>query len=109
MGVAYKRDVDDPRESPALKILRILSQKGAKVAYHDPYIPQLRGFRHYPEIDLISEDLTEELLHEQDGVLIVTDHSCVDYQWVVDHAALVVDSRNATAKVIRGREKIILA
>jgi UDP-N-acetyl-D-glucosamine dehydrogenase len=96
LGVAYKKDVDDPRESPAFTILELLTQRGAVVSYHDPYIPALPRMRHHT-IRLKSRELTEPFLAEQDCLVIVTDHSQFDYAWITRHARLVVDTRNATA------------
>src|SRR5205823_14561534 len=95
-GAAYKKDVDDPRESPAFEILELLERRGAVVAYNDPHIPRLPAMRRH-SIRLDSQPLTEELLAAQDCVVVVTDHSTYDWPWVVQHARLVVDSRNATA------------
>lgn len=95
LGVAYKKDVDDPRESPAFTILELLEKRGALVSYNDPHIPRLPEMRHH-RIQLQSEALTEEFLATQDCVVIVTDHSAYDYDWLVRHANLVVDTRNAT-------------
>jgi len=106
-GVAYKKDVDDVRESPALEIMELLQEKGAVLAYHDPYIPRLHKMRRHDFSHMSSVPLTEELVRSQDVVLITTDHTNVDYQWLVDHAHLVVDTRNATRAVTRGRERII--
>jgi UDP-N-acetyl-D-glucosamine dehydrogenase len=105
MGLAYKKDVDDVRESPALRIIELLSQHGAQVSYHDPYIPHTHKMRHH-DVQLSSVPLTEDTLKTYDAVLIVTDHSNIDYAWVVEHATLVIDSRNATKYVTQGREKI---
>jgi UDP-N-acetyl-D-glucosamine dehydrogenase len=99
LGVAYKRDVDDPRESPAFRIMELLASRGAELSYHDPHIPQLPKMRHYQVPDLASQLLSPELLSGQDCVVIVTDHSAVDYAQVARHAKLVVDTRNATAGV----------
>ncbi len=96
LGVAYKKDVDDPRESPAFPILEALEAKGAVVAYHDPYVPRLPAMRRHT-IRLASQSLTAQFLAAQDCVLIVTDHTGVDYGFVVAHSRLVVDTRNATA------------
>jgi UDP-N-acetyl-D-glucosamine dehydrogenase len=96
LGVAYKKDVDDPRESPAFEILESLKARGAHVSYHDPYVPQLPAMRHH-SIRLRSEPLSPDYLAAQDCVLIVTDHSNVNYEWVARHARLIVDTRNATA------------
>lgn len=109
LGVAYKRDIDDPRESPAFAIMEALIERGARVAYSDPFFPSLPSMRahHLPPLD--SVPLTAETLEDYDAVIIVTDHSAFDYEFVVNHARLVVDSRNATRGVTAGRDKIILA
>lgn len=109
LGVAYKRDVDDVRESPALEIMQILQQKGAELSYSDPYIQRLHKMRQYDFSHMSSVQLTEDVLHAHELALITTDHTAFDYQWIVDHAPLVVDTRNATRKVARGREKIVRA
>jgi UDP-N-acetyl-D-glucosamine dehydrogenase len=96
LGVAYKKDVDDPRESPAFAILELLKARGAAVSFHDPHVPSLPPMRHHT-IRLDSRPLTPAFLAAQDCVLVVTDHSAVDYAEVVRHARLVVDTRNATA------------
>ncbi len=106
LGVAYKKDVDDPRESPAFAIMERLLAGGAILSYNDPHIPSLPAMRHYKLPALWSVDLTPEILRSQDCVLIVTDHSAYDYQFIVDHSRLVIDTRNATRNVTRGREKI---
>ncbi|MCS6850892.1 MAG: nucleotide sugar dehydrogenase [Gemmataceae bacterium] len=98
LGVAYKKDVDDPRESPAFPILEMLQKRGALVSYNDPHIPVLPLMRHHT-IRLESEELTEEFLASQDCVVIVTNHSAYDYDWLARHARLVVDTRNALAGV----------
>ena len=95
LGVAYKKDVDDNRESPSLKIMDLLMQEGAKVSYNDPHIPRCAGMRHYPHFDLASKPLTEGSLKEADLVLLVTDHSAYDYAWIASQARLIVDTRNA--------------
>ena len=109
LGVAYKKDVDDVRESPALEIMEILQAKGALLSYSDPYIPRLHKMRAYDFSHMSSLPLNEDVLKSQDLVLITTDHSSIDYQWVVDHASSIVDTRNATRRVTRGREKIVKA
>jgi UDP-N-acetyl-D-glucosamine dehydrogenase len=96
LGVAYKKDVDDPRESPAFTILEALEAKGAVVSYHDPFVPALPTMRHHT-IRLTSSPLTAEFLAAQDAVLVVTDHTSVDYRFVVAHSRLVIDTRNACA------------
>jgi UDP-N-acetyl-D-glucosamine dehydrogenase len=105
LGVAYKKDVDDPRESPAFTILELLAQRGAAVSYHDPHIPRLPRMRHH-SIRLESQPLTESFLAGQDCVVIVTDHSAFDFPWIVRHASLVVDTRNATASCPPGGARI---
>ena len=103
VGVTFKRDIDDYRGSPALKIMELLIQHGVHLSYHDPYVPRLtvsgRTFTSRP--------LTLATLREVDAVLIVADHTCVDYGWLVRHARLVVDTRNATRTARAGRAKIV--
>lgn len=94
LGVAYKKDVDDMRESPSLKLIELFSQRGAGIQYHDPHIPHVPPTRHY-SFTLDSVPLTEQTLRAADLVLIATDHSQVDYQFVLRHARLLVDTRNA--------------
>ena len=103
IGVAYKRDIDDVRESPALDIIRLLEADGAEVEYHDPYIPSIREDGHERK----GVALTDEELASADVVVIVTDHRSIDYQRLVDHASLVVDSRNATSKTEPSRARIV--
>ncbi len=102
LGVAYKRDIGDIRESPALDVLKLLISKGAQVRYNDPYVPKLalNGY------SLQSQELDEELLQGTDCVVIVTDHSSYDYNWIVKHSRLVVDTRNATRGIEEGKEKV---
>src|SRR5579863_7608531 len=107
MGIAYKRDVDDPRESPALRIIELLQQRGAHVDYHDPFFPQMPKMRRY-DFTMTSVEPTAENLAVYDAVLIATDHSSSDYEAVVRNARLVVDTRNATRCVTEGRERIVL-
>ena len=108
MGVAYKRDIDDMRESPALRILELLQERGALVAYHDPYVPAIPRTRRY-DFDLASVPFTPHELARYDAAIVVTDHSAIDYQLLVDHVPVVVDSRRATAKVERNRSRIFQA
>jgi UDP-N-acetyl-D-glucosamine dehydrogenase len=98
LGIAYKKDIDDQRESPSLKIIDLLMKKGIKVEYNDPYVPESRGHREYPAMDMKSVPLTEKRLKAADAVIIATDHSSYDYAWIVKNAKLVVDSRNAVKK-----------
>ncbi len=104
LGAAYKRDIADHRESPAVEVIRLLQEYGAEVAYHDPYIPSLRSVG----LDLDSIPLTAEEVQKRDLVVIATDHSSVDYGFVVAHAAHVLDTRNATKGVTDGRGRITL-
>jgi UDP-N-acetyl-D-glucosamine dehydrogenase len=99
LGVAYKKDVDDPRESPGIALLDLLQKKGAVVEYNDPHVPRVSGPHRYPHLHKESRPLSEGLLQAQDCVLIVTDHSDYDWGWVVAHARLVVDTRNVTRDV----------
>jgi UDP-N-acetyl-D-glucosamine dehydrogenase len=108
LGIAYKKDVDDLRESPSLKIVQLLQQEGAAVDYNDPYFPQLHKMRHYNYEHMKSVALAPQTLGSYDGVVIATDHSSYDYNAIVDAAQLVVDTRNATRRVVRHREKIVL-
>jgi UDP-N-acetyl-D-glucosamine dehydrogenase len=108
LGVAYKKDVDDVRESPALVLMDLLRARGAQVSYHDPRVPFVGHGRHY-RLDMESVPLEKETLARQDLVLIVTDHSDVDYALVVRHAPLVVDTRNATKGVREGATNVVLA
>jgi len=98
LGMAYKRDIDDVRESPAIDVMKLLERRGAKVEYHDPYIPEVRDHGH-GEPTATSVPLTDDRIKKADVVVIVTDHTCFDYAKVVKLAKLVVDTRNATKKV----------
>ncbi len=101
LGVAYKKDIEDVRESPALDILRLLREDGADLQYHDSYVPSLV----HEGLDLESVALTDQALQESDVVVIVTDHSEVDYARVVDQARLVVDTRNVTGSFLPSSER----
>jgi UDP-N-acetyl-D-glucosamine dehydrogenase len=103
IGVAYKKNIDDIRESPALDVMRLLEERGAQIEYHDPFIPSYREDGH----ERRGVELSDELLDRADAVVIVTDHSNVDYQRIVDHAGLLVDTRNAAAKCRPGRARIV--
>ena len=108
LGVAYKKDVDDLRESPTLKIMQILTERGAQIDYNDPYFPQLHKMRHYNFSDMTSVDLSPAALASYECVVIATDHSSYDYEAIVESAKLVVDTRNVTRHVMRNRGKIVL-
>ena len=95
LGVAYKKDVDDQRESPALKIIELLMRDGADVRYSDPHVPVCRGHRHYPSIDMKSNELTAPALGSFDLAILVTDHSAFDYAFIQEHSRIIVDTRNA--------------
>ena len=108
LGVAYKKDVDDVRESPAFVLIEMMQQRGAIVSYNDPHVARLPRTRHF-QIVMDSSPLTAEYLADQDCILIATDHSAYDYDFIVGHASLVVDTRNATKNVRAGRKKICKA
>jgi len=107
LGVAYKKDVDDLRESPSLKLLELLTDRGATLDYNDPYFPALFKMRHFDFSHMRSVNLTPEKLASYDCILIATDHSSYDYEALVRDAKLVVDTRNATREVKQNREKIV--
>jgi len=106
LGLAYKKDVADPRESPAFEILSQLFELGAEVSYHDPHIPQAPSMRSWKHLGALeSKPLTKEVLDSQDAVILVTDHSAVDYDFVLEHAPLLIDTRGVyrqpNPKVVR--------
>lgn len=105
-GVAYKRDVDDPRESPSFELMELLLERGADLTYSDPHVPTLPSMRHFDLPKMASQELTPEYLQSLDAILIATDHTAFDYDAIVKHASLVIDTRNATAQVTENREKI---
>jgi UDP-N-acetyl-D-glucosamine dehydrogenase len=103
IGVAYKPNIDDIRESPALDVIRLLEQHGADVVYHDPFIPSFREDGHVRE----GVELTAQELRKADAVVIVTDHRKIDYQLLMDEANLIVDSRNAMAGTIKTKARVV--
>jgi UDP-N-acetyl-D-glucosamine dehydrogenase len=107
LGVAYKKDVDDLRESPSLKLLELLSARGAVLDYNDPYFPALHKMRHYDFSNMRSVELSPERLASYDCVLIATDHTSYDYEAIVRNSQLVMDTRNATRHVKQDREKVV--
>jgi UDP-N-acetyl-D-glucosamine dehydrogenase len=107
LGVAYKKDVDDLRESPALKIMQLLQQRGAQIDYNDPYFPQMHKMRHFNFENMKSVAISKESLATYDAAIIATDHSSYDYHAIVDGSKLVVDTRNATRRVTRNRDRIV--
>jgi UDP-N-acetyl-D-glucosamine dehydrogenase len=94
LGVAYKRDIEDVRESPALDVIRLLEADGAEVSYHDPFVPEL----HEEGRDLESVDLTDAALSEADAVVILTDHTAFDYERVVEKSKALIDARHAAPR-----------
>lgn len=106
LGMAYKKDVDDPRESPSFELMELLLARGAEMTYNDPHIPKLPKMRHYDVPAMESQELTPEYLAAQDCVLIATDHTAYDYGFIVSNSRLVLDTRNATKEVTEHRERI---
>ncbi len=98
LGIAYKKNIDDPRESPSAEIIELLRDRGAEVSYHDPHLATFPAMRKY-RTNLSSVALTQATLAASDCVLILTDHDAVDYSLVGQHAKLIVDTRNAMATV----------
>ncbi len=107
LGVSYKKDIDDLRESPSLKLMQLLIERGAKLDYNDPFFPSLHKMRHYDYSHMRSVDINPQSLASYDCVLIATDHSSYDYEQIVGSAKLVIDSRNATRQVKNNREKVV--
>jgi UDP-N-acetyl-D-glucosamine dehydrogenase len=98
LGLSYKKDIDDVRESPSLKLITLLRGKGAKVDYNDPHVPKTHKMRDY-DLKMSSVPLTENNLKRYDCLLISTDHSAYDYPFIVKNSKLIVDTRNATGKI----------
>jgi UDP-N-acetyl-D-glucosamine dehydrogenase len=103
LGIAYKRDIDDMRESPALDVMRLLEARGAEVVYHDPHVPSFREDGH----EAFSVPLTAAELKQADAVVVITDHKAIDYQLVADNAGLVIDTRHVFSKTRPGKARII--
>ncbi|NOX19766.1 MAG: nucleotide sugar dehydrogenase [Nitrospirae bacterium] len=109
LGLAYKKDVDDTRESPSLKLMELFEQKGAHVDYNDPFVPRTQKMRRY-NFKKKSISLSENNLKKYDCVVISTDHSSYDYEFIVKHSNLIIDTRNATKELQkRYNSKIVLA
>lgn len=108
IGIAYKPNIDDIRESPAAEIIEMLIQSGANVSYHDPHMPHFPGMRKY-DIELDSVELTRDALEASDCVLIVTNHDAIDYELIGRHANLIVDTRNAMEGVEGIKAKVVKA
>lgn len=109
LGLAYKKDIDDTRESPSLELMELLMDMGAEVTYSDPYAPKMKKLRKYSFPGMVSQELTTEFLKSQDCVLLATDHSDFDYQHIADQAPLVIDTRNAFKNVKGDRKNIVKA
>jgi UDP-N-acetyl-D-glucosamine dehydrogenase len=106
IGVAYKKNIDDMRESPALKIIELLEKRGAVTSFHDPYFPEIGPTREHPGFTgRKSAPLTAALLAETDVAVICTDHDGIDYQLIADRCPLIIDTRNAFAArgIVGGR------
>jgi UDP-N-acetyl-D-glucosamine dehydrogenase len=96
--MAYKKDVDDQRESPSLRIMHLLKGLGADVSYNDPHVPICRGHRNYPDINMKSRKRTKEILRKADLTLLLTDHSAYDYSFIEKNTKCLIDTRNAFEK-----------
>jgi len=108
LGLAYKKDVNDSRESPSLRLMELFEAKGALVNYHDPYIPEAPRTRRY-HFHKSSVPLTADNLARYDCVLIATDHSTFDPAFIVAHAPLVIDTRNLTGALKESMDKVVKA
>ena len=102
LGAAYKKDISDVRESPALDVMRLMEQRGARLSYNDPFVPEVTMDGH----SLKSKRLSRRILNKADCVVILTDHSLYDYTWIVKNSELVFDARNAT-RLVRNKKKIV--
>lgn len=110
MGMAYKKNVDDMRESPSLVLTELLKERGAVVDYYDSFVPEVMPTREHPELSgMKSIQFTPEAISSYDAVLISTDHDDVDYDTLVENAKVVIDTRNATKSVVNNRDKIVKA
>jgi len=105
LGVAYKPDIDDVRESPALDVIGLLKQKGAEVEYHDPYIPHIHHEYDGWQMDSVKDMM--QAVRDADAVVVITNHAVYDYDVIVKEAKFVFDSRNATRKVADAGEKVV--
>jgi len=108
LGLAYKKDIDDLRESPSIELIELLKEKSAKVDYNDPYIPRTHKQREH-NLQMLSKKLSTRMLASYDVIIISTDHSDYDYDWIVKNANLIIDTRNATKNVRTNRKKIVKA
>jgi UDP-N-acetyl-D-glucosamine dehydrogenase len=107
LGLAYKKDIDDTRESPSLKLIELLMEKGANVDFNDPHIPRTKKMRHY-DLKKNSVPLNKTTLAKYDCVIIATDHSSYDYEFILKHSSLIVDTRNAM-KGLASKGKVVKA
>jgi UDP-N-acetyl-D-glucosamine dehydrogenase len=112
LGIAFKKEINDARNSPALKVIEELTQKGAKVTYHDPYIKSVSNGSEYFQVKsgvgkIESKPLSARTLKLQDCVVILVDHECIDYNYIVRNSKLIVDTRNVTKKVKARGAKIV--
>jgi UDP-N-acetyl-D-glucosamine dehydrogenase len=105
LGAAYKPDIDDVRESPALDVIGLLQKKGAQVEYHDPYIPHIHHEYDGWHMDSVKDMM--QAVREADAVVVITDHKVYDYEAIVKEAKFIFDSRNATRKIAKGNEKVV--
>ena len=105
LGVAYKKDVDDMRESPSLKLIELFQHRGARVDYHDPFFPKIPKLRRY-RLNMRSINITAKKVAGYDAVVIATDHSVYDYQWIYRHAKLIIDTRNAMGKSLSDKKVV---
>jgi UDP-N-acetyl-D-glucosamine dehydrogenase len=109
LGIAYKKDVDDHRESPSFRLMELLIDRGAEVSYCDPHVPEVPAMRSFNVPKLTGRDMSPEYLQSLDCVLNSTDHSCIDYQEILNHSKLVVDTRNAMGKLTDPDGKVFKA
>jgi UDP-N-acetyl-D-glucosamine dehydrogenase len=109
LGLAYKPDVDDVRESPSFELIEKLTELGAAVDYNDPHVPATHHMRKYGDLGLKSVPLSSETLSAYDCVLIATHHKAYDWQMIADHSKLIVDTRNAMKNVTGKRDHIVMA
>jgi UDP-N-acetyl-D-glucosamine dehydrogenase len=105
LGVAYKPDIDDVRESPALDVIGLLRKKGALVEYHDPYIPHIHHETDGWQMDSVKDVM--KAVKDSDAVVVITNHTVYDYKAIVESATFVFDSRNATRTVAKGSDKVV--
>ncbi len=109
LGIAYKRDVDDPRESPSFRIMELLEARGGVISYSDPHVPLLPKMRHHRMREMASCELTKEYLAAQDCVVIVTDHAAFDYAFLAANSELIIDTRNALGGISSSHATVVKA